>query len=37
MLVAVSLKPIVEEIVFRNLLAQPEIITATLISENFNS
>jgi len=37
MLVAISLKLIVEEIVFNNLLEQPEIITATLISENFNS
>jgi len=37
MLVAIFLKLIVEEIVFKNLLEQPEIITATLISENFNS
>jgi len=37
MLVAVSLKLIVEEIVFKDLLEQPEIITAALISENSNS
>ena len=37
MLVAVSLKLIVEEIVFKDLLEQPEIITAPLISGNSNS